>query len=114
MWQNITHTVSAMNILSLPEFLDFVRKYPKISLHLNILADPNTLSYTRVPRAAILQALKNCNSSGIRFSGANIEQLMDMNYDQKPSSDLIDYLDKIDVIRKQHWRSALPRLSAAI
>jgi molybdenum cofactor biosynthesis enzyme MoaA len=111
MWQNMTYTINAMNLLSLPELLDFVRKYPKISLHLNILTDPKMLGFNRLPKAAIIDALRRCDAQGIRFNGPNIEDLLNMDPGHMPADDLIHYLDKLDALRSTNWRQSLPRLS---
>lgn len=112
--QNITHTVSAMNILSLPEMLDFVRQRSRMPLHLNVLADPNMLNYCRLPKAAIDEALNRCDQSGITFNGPNINGLMAMEYRPSDQYDLIHYLDRIDSSRGTNWRSSLKKLDAVL
>lgn len=111
---NITHTISAMNVLSLPDMLEFVRARPDVQLHLNILANPIMLHWTRVPLAAVSKVLSGCSTEGIRLNGSGPELLLAMPGEELPSDDLVKYLDKLDSLRGTSWRSSLLRLAGVL
>lgn len=111
---NITCTVSAMNVLYLDGMMDLARELGVAGLHLNVLTDPNSLSYHRVPRHAVVDHLVSCDQRGVPFNGPSVSDLLAMTYVDKPSSHLIDYLDRLDHSRGTSWRSSLTRLAACI